>query len=82
MKRKLFAVSLAALLVLAGCGGGSSSMPSASNAPSGGAEGNYWDVNIGSGEADFMPAPDVPGEPGAPIETENQGGDIYQNPRG
>ena len=81
MKRKLFAVSLAALLVLAGCGGGSSSMPSASNAPSGGAEGNYWDVNIGSGEADFMPAPDVPGEPGAPIETENQGGDIYQNPR-
>ena len=81
MKRKLFAVSLAALLLLAGCGGGSSSMPSASNAPSGGAEGNYWDVNIGSGEADFMPAPDVPGEPGAPIETENQGGDIYRNPR-
>ena len=81
MKRKLFAVSLAALLLLAGCGGGSSGTPSASNAPSGGAEGNYWDVNIGSGEADFMSAPDVPGEPGAPIETENQGGDIYQNPR-
>ena len=81
MKQKLFAVSLAALLLLAGCGGGGyasgGSMPASSSAPSG----EYWDMAMGGAGADHMPAPDTSREPGAPAETENQGGDIYQNPR-
>ena len=82
MKRKLFAITLAAILLLAGCGAGSSGSKGAENspdssAPSGawsGADGGYWDM----GASDYMPAP---GEPGAPIETESQEDGIYQNPR-
>ena len=82
MKRKLFAITLAAILLLAGCGAGSSGSKGADNAPASsapsgswnGADGGYWDM----GESDYMPAP---GEPGAPIETENQEDGIYQNPR-
>lgn len=83
MKQKLFAVSLAVLLLLAGCGGGyagggaSQNTPASSSAPSG----EYWDMAMGGAGADHMPAPDTSREPGAPAETENQGGDIYQNPR-
>ena len=82
MKRKLFAITLAAILLLAGCGAGSSGSKGADNAPASsapsgswnGADGGYWDM----GESDYMPAP---GEPGAPIETESQEDGIYQNPR-
>ena len=86
MKRKLFAITLAAILLLAGCGAGSSDSKGAENspdssAPSGawsGADGGYWDM----GASDYMPAPEAPGEPGTPIETEYQQEDgIYQNPR-
>ena len=86
MKRKLFAITLAAILLLAGCGAGSSGSKGAENspdssAPSGawsGADGGYWDM----GASDYMPAPEAPGEPGTPIETEYQQEDgIYQNPR-
>ena len=83
MRRKLFAISLAALLLLAGCGGcGTASdkammgggMPSASGAPmSPDMEDNYWDMGMGGGEADFAPAP-------APTSGESQGSSIYQNP--
>ena len=77
MKRKLFAVSLAAVLLLAGCGGGNSAtngsaggadMP-ASSAPSGGytENGGYWEDM------------DMP-EPEAPSGESQQIGAIYQNP--
>ncbi len=88
MKQKLFAISLAALLLLAGCGGGdlaskgegmnntpASSAPSAS-APSGEWNGtDYWDMDMsgGSAEAPSMPEPDIPQE-SAP------GTSIYQRP--
>lgn len=88
MKQKLFAISLAALLLLAGCGGGdlaskgegmnnapASSAPSAS-APSGEWNGtDYWDMDMsgGSAEAPSMPEPDMPQE-SAP------GASIYQRP--
>lgn len=85
MKRKLFAVSLAAMLLLAGCGGGKAAggtaadMP-ASSAPSGdfaqeewnGADENYWEMPSG-GES--MPAPMEPASDGS------TGGSVYQNPR-
>lgn len=81
MKRKLFAVSLALTLLLAGCGGGGKASggeladQTAPSAPSGDyAENGYWDMGMGGGEAYF------PEEPGAPVESENQGGSIYQNP--
>ena len=88
MKQKLFAISLAALLLLAGCGGGdlaskgegmnntpASSAPSAS-APSGEWNGtDCWDMDMsgGSAEAPSMPEPDMPQE-SAP------GASIYQRP--
>lgn len=85
MKQKLFALGLAAVLLLAGCGGGSAGgavtdqrIPS-SSAPSGNwspDSENYWDMGIAEG--DYAPAPEAPSEPGA---SENQGGSIYQNPR-
>ena len=82
MKRKLFAITMAAVLLLAGCGGGTAGgaaadMP-ASSAPqstAGGTENGYWDMGTGGGESYY------PEEPGAPMESDNQGGSIYQNPR-
>lgn len=86
MKRKLFAVCMAAALLLAGCGGGSGangamagSMPS-SSAPSAdfsqteweGVDENYWEMPSG-GES--MPAPMEPGS------GEFQTGSVYQNPQ-
>ncbi len=81
MKRKLFAITMAAVLLLAGCGGGAAGgaaadMP-ASSAPqstAGGTENGYWDMGTGGGESYY------PEEPGALMESENQGGSIYQNP--
>lgn len=85
MKRKLFAITMAAVLLLAGCGGGGTAANGAaggtpsSSAPSGG---NYlpdyengWSMD--SAEAapgEPMPEPDVP-ESGA------QTSSVYQNPR-
>ncbi len=82
MKGKLFAITMAAVLLLAGCGGGTAGgaaadMP-ASGAPqstAGGTENGYWDMGTGGGESYY------PEEPGAPMESDNQGGSIYQNPR-
>lgn len=82
MKRKMFAVSLAALLLLAGCGGagkasnGAAAGTPASSAPSSpgaDAESSYWDM--GGGDAQFAPA-----EPGAPESAAYQGSSVYQNP--
>lgn len=80
MKGKLFAITMAAVLLLAGCGGGAAgganqNAPAAS-APSGGdyAENGYWDMGAGGGESYY------PEEPGAPMETEDQSGSVYQNP--
>ena len=81
MKGKLFAITMAAVLLLAGCGGGAAGgaaadMP-ASSAPqstAGGTENGYWDMGTGGGESYY------PEEPGAPMESDNQGGSIYQNP--
>lgn len=78
MKRKLFAISLAAVLLLAaGCGGGNSGyggtnqeIAGGAGSPSASAENGYWNMGV----EDFAP------EPGAPAETENQGSSIYQNP--
>lgn len=83
MKRKMFAVSLALMLLLAGCGGGGTAFNGAAggtNAPAasapqntaGDAENGYWDTGGGEGY--------YPEEPGAPMESENQGGSVYQNP--
>ncbi len=49
----------------------------ASSAPqstAGGTENGYWDMGTGGGESYY------PEEPGALMESENQGGSIYQNP--
>lgn len=81
MKRKLFAITMAAVLLLAGCGGGGNAkggamanLPS-SSAPSGdyAEDGGYWDTGGGEGY--------YPQEPGAPMESENQDSSVYQNPR-
>lgn len=83
MKRKWFAVGLALMLLLAGCGGGGTAFNGAAggtNAPAssvsqntaGDAENGYWDTGGGEGY--------YPEEPGAPMESENQGGSVYQNP--
>lgn len=80
MKRKLFAVSLAVMLLLAGCGGGAAGGANqnapASSAPSGGdyVENGYWDMGTGGGESYY------PEEPDAPMESENQDSSVYQNP--
>ena len=67
MKRKLFAVGMAAVLLLAGCGsggGGAAENAPASSAPAAGVSGDsggewnggeYWDM----AGADMLPAPDV-----------------------
>ncbi len=91
MKQKLFAISLAALLLLAGCGGGNlaskgegmnnapaSSAPSASapSGPSGEWNGtDYWDMDMSGGSAE---APSMP-EPDMPQESA-PGASIYQRP--
>lgn len=82
MKGKLFSITMAAVLLLAGCGGGAAGGAaadmSATNAPqstAGGAENGYWDMGTGGGESYY------PEEPGAPMESENQSSSIYQNPR-
>lgn len=79
MKRKLFAVSLALMLLLAGCGGGAANgaaggTPSSSAFQStvGDAENGYWDM--AGGESYYPEMPD------APMESENQGSSVYQNP--
>lgn len=84
MKRKLFAITMAAMLLLAGCGGGGKAsggemagtgMPSASNAPQNpgaAADNGYWDM--AGGESYYPEMPD------APMESENQGSSVYQNP--
>ena len=91
MKQKLFAISLAAILLLAGCGGGNlaskgegmnntpaSSAPSASapSGPSGEWNGtDYWDMDMSGGSAE---APSMP-EPDMPQESA-PGASIYQRP--
>ncbi|WP_160662532.1 DUF4349 domain-containing protein [Colidextribacter sp. OB.20] len=88
-RRKLFAISLAAMLLLgAGCGAkrANSASPSVGQpatsagpiGPCGEAENEYWDMNMG-GE-DFLPAPEEPGEPDMP-QGGAEGGSIYQNPQ-
>ena len=80
MKRKLFAITIAAVLLLAGCGAGSSGNKGADNAPTASASGgdclpeydNGWDMGASSGEA--APAPANP-------EDSSQAGSIYQNTR-
>lgn len=79
MKRKLFTVSLALMLLLAGCGGGAANgaaggTPSSSAFQStvGDAENGYWDM--AGGESYYPEMPD------APMESENQGSSVYQNP--
>lgn len=74
MKQKLFAVSLAAALLLAGCGGGGASNMAAGGTPAAStpsgdyAEDNsYWD----------MPEAEAPSDPGS---GQTQGSAIYQNP--
>lgn len=80
MKRKWFALSLALMLLLAGCGGGAAGGEAAgtpaSSAPSGdyGGNGGYWDMGTAGGEGYY------PEEPDAPMESENQSGSVYQNP--
>ena len=85
MKRKLFAISLAAILLLAGCGGGSKTAED-SQAPASGAtsdyEGenylpdreNYWDMDSAeTAPSDPMPAPSTPAGGSEPSS-------VYQNP--
>lgn len=76
MKRKLFAITLTAVLLLAGCGSGGGAtyhggadMP-ASSAPSGE---NYWSMDSTEGAAG-EPAPEMP-------EDAAQAGSVYQNAR-
>ena len=85
MKRKLFAISLAAILLLAGCGGGSKTAGD-SQAPASGAtsdyEGenylpdreNYWDMDSAeTAPSEPMPAPPTPAGGSEPSS-------VYQNP--
>lgn len=80
MKRKLFAISLAAMLLLAGCGSsvgnstGAADMP-ASSAPSGGEleSDDYWDMDMNG--AEMMPSAPEPDMPGNAL----QDGSVYQN---
>lgn len=85
MKRKLFAISLAAILLLAGCGGGSKTAGD-SQAPASGAtsdyEGgnylpdreNYWDMDSAeTAPSEPMPAPPTPTGGSEPSS-------VYQNP--
>lgn len=85
MKRKLFAISLAAILLLAGCGGGSKTAED-SQAPASSAtsdyEGgnylpdreNYWDMDSAeTAPSDPMPAPSTPAGGSEPSS-------VYQNP--
>ena len=80
MKRKLYVIALAVLLLLSGCGGGGGAAMEAhpnlgspaSSAP--GATDQDWTGEVGWDEGDYTPAPDVPsGE-------DSSGGSIYQNP--
>ena len=83
MKRKLFAITMAAVLLLAGCGGGAAKggaaagtpASSAPQSPGAAADNSYWDMGTGGGEGYY------PEEPGAPMESENQDSSVYQNPR-
>ncbi len=77
MKRKVFAISLAAILLLAGCRGGyagaaanNQTASSAPSSPSAGAENGYWGMGMSVEDAQFAPE--------APSEMES--GSIYQNP--
>lgn len=85
MKRKLFAISLAAILLLAGCGWGSKTAED-SQAPASGAtsdyEGgnylpdreNYWDMDSAeTAPSEPMPAPPTPAGGSEPSS-------VYQNP--
>lgn len=85
MKRKLFAISLAAILLLAGCGGGSKTAED-SQAPASSAtsdyEGgnylpdreNYWDMDSAeTAPSEPMPAPPTPAGGSEPSS-------VYQNP--
>ena len=80
MKRKLYVIALAVLLLLSGCGGGGGAAMEAhpnlgspaSSAPA--ATDQDWTGEVGWDEGDYTPAPDVPsGE-------DSSGGSIYQNP--
>ncbi|USF28201.1 hypothetical protein N510_003160 [Firmicutes bacterium ASF500] len=80
MKRKLYVIALAVLLLLSGCGGGGGAAMEAhpnlgspaSSAPA--ATDQDWTGEVGWDEGDYTPDPDVPsGE-------DSSGGSIYQNP--
>lgn len=83
MKRKLFAVSLALMLLLAGCGGGAaggeaagtpaSSAPQSTGAA---ADNGYWDMAGGEG-ADYLPEPEAPGAQEGMASLDSS---VYQNP--
>ena len=82
MKRKLFAITIAAVLLLAGCGGGAAG-GEAANAPASSApdrdyaeNGGYWDMAGGEG-ADYLPEPDVPGTQEGMASLDSS---VYQNP--
>lgn len=79
MKRKLCAITMAALLLLAGCGAGSGTAnenQTAAGAPSGDytENGGYWDMGMGGEE--YFPSPEAPD---APMES-GQGSTVYQRP--
>lgn len=82
MKRKLFAITMAAVLLLAGCGGGGKASNAAtggtpsSSAPSGD-YGGYWDMAGGEG-ANYLPEPQAPSEQEGMASLDSS---IYQNPR-
>ena len=80
MKRKLYVIALAVLLLLSGCGGGGGAAMEAhpnlgspaSSAPA--ATDQDWTGEVGWDEGEYTPAPDVPsGE-------DSTGGSINQNP--
>lgn len=82
MKRKLFAISLAAILLLAGCGGGSKTAEDSQAPASSATEGgnylpdseNYWDMDSAeTAPSEPMPAPPTPAGGSEPSS-------VYQNP--
>ena len=84
MKRKLFVITMAAVLLLAGCGGGAAKGGATANAPASGApdmdyaeNGGYWDMGTGGG--DPAPAPEAPSETDMP-QGGAEGGSVYQRP--
>lgn len=77
MKEKLFAVCLAAALLLAGCGGGNAGGGNGAPAPASGASSGEWADSNGYWGMDQAGGAVAPSEPGSPVQT----GSVYQDPR-